>query len=804
MEIVFKLSKIEFEFGELIQARLYGRTQKGERVCLVDTIYDYALIDVTDSKVDEIKSKIDSFKDDLKFEVFDAEVSDVPVKLLKVFADDSKTIRDVVEFSKNELKLNCYENDISFEKKYLLEKHIEYSKNYLVKFEEKEHDYNVDLYGNLDSMELLDDKSIDIPFKTLYFDIETYDDGGGIDYKKNPVLMISLYGKDFKKTLVAKTYDSKEDVEMFQSELEMLERLEDVIKEYNPDVISGYNIKGFDISYLIQRFKTYGIDFNIGSDFSNFVELKTKNKFALEGIVIFDIYQLVRHIMRFSLSTTSFSLDNVSKDLLGNQKEEVNLKRLSEIWSTDFDSKEMDLFVKYCMKDSVLCKELHDYFYFDLMEFMKMLNVSLEEISMASSSQIIEAYLVYHAREFNQVIPNRPDEDDVRSRRERHIQGAFVYDPIPGFYENIAIYDFTSLYPTIIESHNITKGTVSLEKVENSIKVPERNYYIKQDKKAFIPSVIGAIVTRRIRLKEMIKSEKDLSEKKVLKARLNTLKIIANSMYGYLVFYMSRWYSYEAGEAVTAFSRYNIKKVISTFEEKKYKVIYSDTDSVFVLLNDEKVSEAEEIVEKINSDLPGQMNLEFEDLFTRGIFVGQKGSTKGAKKKYALINSKGKYKIAGMALVRGDWSKVARDIQEEVIHILLEKKDSAKALKLVKEEVKNLSSREVKDFIVQTKLTKSPDEYSSKGPHVLVAEKMIAKGEFVRVGSFISYVICKGESKRIGDRAKLPEESSISDIDLDYYINNQILPVLEGVFDVFGIDVESEVNKKDSNLNSFF
>ncbi len=817
METVFRLNKIDFIFNDKIEARLYGRTLDDKKICLTEFTYDYIIVDLTNQKKKELIERLSSLVENLKFETFNAEINDFEIPVLKIFTTNLNTTEILSKYLL-EQNIQCFEHDLAFNKKYLLEKQLELNKIYQISFVEEKHDLNVDYYGNLDKLQKIDDNSINIFPNVLFFDLETFDDGGGINYKKNPILMISVFHKKFKTVLVAKSYPSKKGIEVFQSEIDMLRRFKEIILDIKPDCISGYNIKGFDIPYLIERFKLHDESFKLSSFFGEIEELNTKRKFSIDGILIFDIFQMIKNIFKTSINNGSYSLNSVSEELLGEKKVEVNLINLSKDWVNN-DHSNFDLYANYCFVDSELCDKLYAYFEKDILEMTNLLNIDLEEISEISSSQVVENFLINNARFFNQIIPNKPDVDEVKSRKNRRIQGAFVFDPTPGYYENIAVFDFTSLYPTIIESHNITKGTVTLVNEKNSLKVPERNYYIKQsvnNKKAFIPSIIGDIVTRRIRIKSMLKELEtkgnkstpiiEENEKKLLKARLNNLKLMANSLYGYIAFYMARWYSFEAADAITAFARYNIKKVISTFEEKGFKIIYSDTDSVFVLLNDKTINDAQNLVDDINKNLPGLMSLEKEDLFKCGIFVGQKGSIKGAKKKYALLSYKDKFKIVGLAMIRGDWSLVSKKIQEEVIKILLKEKNVQKAIDYVKKEILNesLLKRPLLDFVISTKLKKPVNEYENKGPHVIIAEKRIKKGETIRVGSIISYIISKDEKETISGRAKLPNDISINEVDLEYYKNNQIIPVLEGIFEAFHIPIKEQLNKKNKSLESFF
>jgi DNA polymerase I len=799
-EVICKLFQISFDHSsDKIIAKLYGRSLDGKKICLLDTAFDYIYAETTKG-YDVVTSFLESFGTAIRYEKLDAEINDTPISLLKIYTPSVAITETLVSALKKE-GISCYEHDVGFERKYLVEKQLSYAKTYRASYTPENHSFRADIVGRLDSFS---ETNEDIIPRVAYFDIETFDDGGGINYDKNPILMISII-TDIKKVLVAKSYPTtRKDVEVFTSESDMLERFKDIIQSFNPDILCGYNIKGFDIPYLLRRYEIYGVNFDIGLNFSSVVVERNKKKFSLEGILFFDVFQLLRYIMRAAIPDGSLSLDNVSKKLLQTSKREVHLAELSSIWNHEQTDSSLDVFVDYCLYDSELCIDLFNYFKYDILEFSKMLNVTYEELSQLSFSQIVEYYLINSSREFNQIVPNKPDPDEVRSRSLLRFQGAFVYDPQPGFYENLAVFDFRSLYPTIIESHNITKGRLFGTEVSDSIKVPGKPYFFKQKPKAFIPSIAESLISRRGRLKELIKTVSEI-EKPILASRIGTLKVIANSLYGYLGFYMARWYSYECAESVTAFGRDYIKQVISIFEKKDFKVIYSDTDSIFILLGNQDISVAESLAEEVNSELPGLMQLELENVFSCGIFVGIRNVQKGAKKKYALLDNSGTLKVAGMAMVRGDWSKIARMTQKEVIEILLKERNVSKAKQYVIETLAALHKKPLDEFIISTKLTKPVDEYESKGPHVVVAQRMMQRGAAVRPGSYIKYVIIKGEKGKIGNRARLPDEVSVSAIDHDYYIENQILPVLEGLFDVFGYDItELKNNKNQQSLDSFF
>jgi DNA polymerase elongation subunit (family B) len=157
----------------------------------------------------------------------------------------------------------------------------------------------------------------------------------------------------------------------------------------------------------------------------------------------------------------------------------------------------------------------------------------------------------------------------------------------------------------------------------------------------------------------------------------HALKIPSNSFFGYLGYPRSRWYSRECAGSITAYARQYIKEVINEAEKSKFDVIYGDTDSAVIRLGDRTKEDALKFMKDFNSKLPEAMELELEDFYVRGVFVGKKQGNKeslGAKKKYALITESGRIKIRGFELVRRDWSKIARETQRKVLETILKER----------------------------------------------------------------------------------------------------------------------------------
>ena len=314
------------------------------------------------------------------------------------------------------------------------------------------------------------------------------------------------------------------------------------------------------------------------------------------------------------------------------------------------------------------------------------------------------------------------------------------------------------------------------------------------------------MIQTRLKLKsELKKYDRNSKKYKELFPKVQALKILANSFYGYLGYPRSRWYSRECAESVTAWARHYIKWVMEEAEKYGFKVIYGDTDSTFLLLGDKKISDATKFLKYINSKLPGMMELGFEDYYPRGIFVSKKNTGgKGAKKKYALINKKGYIKIRGFELVRRDWSSIARKTQKKVLEIILSEGDKRKAVNYVRKVIENLKNNKipVKDTAIRTVIRKRLDKYDVTSPETSAALKGVERGEKITSGAMIDYVITKG-SGSISERAELLKYAE--NYDPDYYVNNQILPAVLKILKELGVTKDELLGRgKQQSLSGFF
>ncbi len=790
---------------------LFGRTADGQQVCVLDESFEpyFYVIPKKGNDVAEKLEKISVEIDDKVSSVAKArqlikKLNGNQVTAIKVFTKlprDVPIIRDVIK--EWEIIQSINEYDILFARRYLIDKDIT-----PMTLCEAEGDF-VSFKSKVPVLKAtkLEQFSADalINPKILAFDIETYNPSGKeMAPDKNPIIMVSFYGENFKKVITWKRFKTTEEyIEFVESEAQLIERIKEIIEVFKPDIITGYFSDGFDFPYIETRAKKYKIRLDLGLDYSDLaIETKPQSAAKLTGIVHLDIFKFIRKIMGSSMDTETYGLSNVAHELIGEQKQDVELDNMADVWDNKIE--EIEKFCRYNLHDSYLAYKLSEKVFPNIVELVKIVGLPVYDIIRMGFSQLVEWYLIKQALNFNEICPNRPNYNEIKQRRMQTYTGAFVYEPQPGLYSDIVVFDYRSLYPTVLSSHNISPDTLNCACCEGQNRTPGEKYWFCAKKKGFLPAVIEDLITRRMRIKEIIKEDEE--KFRLLDARQNSLKLLANSFYGYLGFFGARWYSIECARSVTAYGRFYIHKVIDRAKSSGFKVLYSDTDSIFLALQNRTKEDAKKFLESINLELPGLMELEYEDFYPNGIFVSAKEGAYGAKKKYALISENGVLKIRGFEAIRRNWSFIAKEVQKNVLNLVLKENDKAKAFKYVREVIEELKGNKTPadKVVIYTQLQKEISDYDSISPHVRVAKRMQDKGLSVGPGSLIKFIVTKGEGT-IGDKARLPEEVKQEDYDPDYYIHNQIIPAVEKIFNVLGYTKEDLLaSKEQSKLGSYF
>ena len=791
---------LDFDYDTEGNVLIYGKTTGNERIVVKDnSVKPYFYVLNGDEKAKEIENI--RIKDEnkiykvIKTELVKKKFYDKEIKAIKVYVSNQRDIKYIRERIKGS---EAIETDIRFIKRYLTEKEIDPLVLSEVDGEILEDsDEGILIQGEVKQK---DSEFLKNP-RILAFDIEVYGDFSGHQkHKQDPIIMISFKGEDFSKVITWKSVKSPH-VEIVKNEEELIERFVEVIKEYKPDYITGYFTDGFDFPYIKLRADELGVRLDLGIDISQLIIKKERSGFTsakIKGIPHLDMYRFVSRIMGGGLRIDTFNLNTVAEEILGEKKLEFDLGEISEVW----DGGDLKELVEYNLRDSELAYKLCRKLLPNLNEISKLVGMPIYDVCRATYGGLVENYLIKKAKEFNEIIPNRPKQDLIAERRNETYEGAFVMEPKPGFYEKIVVFDFKSLYASLIVTKNISPSTLNNSKGNKTPEVEvkgKKKYYYFDTRESFIPKVVEELILKRNEIKKKLKQEKDSA----LEGRSYALKTIGNSIYGYLGFFGSRYHSMECAASITSWARYYIQDVIKKAQKEKFEVIFSDTDSIGIYMNKKTKKESLDFLERINKNLPGMMELELENFYEYGLFVSKKGEeSSGAKKKYALIDSKGDIKIIGFETVRGDWSLIARETQKKVIEIILRENSFEKALIYVRKIIKELNDGkvEMKKLIIRNQLKMDLERYKQIGPHVAVAKQMKERGVNIREGSVISYIVSVGKGL-IRDRAKIPKEAK--NYDKDYYINNQLIPSVEKIFEVKGYTKQDLLSKEQSKLGDF-
>jgi DNA polymerase I/DNA polymerase-2 len=778
--------------------RLFCKDEKSKTVLVLDSNFEpyfYAL--PSKGKIETLKKKIEKL-DTKKLEIKIVRVENVEkewmnetTKLIKITIDNPRKIPDI----RNEIKgwkevEETYEYDIPFYKRYIMDKQIEPMSWIEVEGETKEKGiYQVDRIIKASSVKKIQfEKNID--FKTLAFDTEWVEEDG-----KAKLIMLSMACSDgHKKVLTTHHWDKKPGyVEVLPDEKAIIEKFLETIKEKDPDFLVGYNSDGFDVPKLKDKASESRISMKLGRDnMPVYVVRRGRISSAkTKGRIHIDLFSFIDHILSPSMRSEVLTLDEVSRELLGTGKKKMKYEEMVDIWSKKED---MERLTEYSLWDSELTIKLSHLILPQVFTLCKLTGILPFDCSRYTYSQLVEAFFMKKAVEDNVLVPNRPKTEEMEKRRMEPVyKGAIVIEPKKGIHSNVLVFDFRSLYPTIIVSHNIDPGTFNTKPCKKKIDVPENKWYFCQDKKGFIPEHLEEIINARKKVKEEMKKLKKGSEDwERLNNEQYALKILANATYGYLGYFGAKWFKRECGASVAAFGRHYITKVIEIAKKEDFEIIYGDTDSLMARIPKElsvnKIKElGEKFTDEVNKKLPGIIELEFRDLYEGGIFVARHSSEAGAKKRYALIDYDGNLEIRGFETVRRDWCELSKKIQRDVLTTILKERDPTKAVQLVRDTIKKIKDGDVKleDLVIFEQITRPLSQYEQIGPHVKAAQKSKSRGRPIGEGSVIGFVIVKGTGS-ISDRAEPIEDVKANQYDPDYYIEHQILPASMRVLKALG------------------
>ncbi len=589
------------------------------------------------------------------------------------------------------------------------------------------------------------------------------------DPEKDPIIAIAVKCGDFEEVLHG-------------DERDILRRFVSIIKEFDPDIIVGYNQDNFDWPYVKKRAEKFGIRLDIGRDRSEISFRGGRPKIA--GRLDVDLYDIALKIPDVKIKT----LKKVA-EFLGAKVEEEDIegRDIYKCWMKG----EKEKVFKHALNDVLttyrLALELLPMHY----ELSRMIKLPLDDVARLGRGKQVDYFLLSEAKKINEIAPNPPE-------IEESYEGAFVLEPARGLHENVACLDFASMYPSIMINFNISPDTLVKGECEDCYVAPEVRHKFRKSPDGFFKRILKMLIEKRREIKrQMKKLDPDSEDYKLLDIKQQTLKVLTNSFYGYTGWNLARWYCRECAEATTAWGRYFIRKAVKIAESMGFEVLYGDTDSLFIKKDKLNLKELEKeclkLIDVISKELPIQLEI---DEFYKTIFFVE-------KKRYAGLTEDDRIVVKGLEVRRGDWCELAKRVQREVIEIILRERDPDKALRFVKGVIEEIKEGKFKleDYVIYKGLTKRPDKYESKQAHVKAALRAMEMGIYYPIGTKVGFVIVKGGGS-VSDRAypvelieefdgenlkiRTPSGTIVKRIDKDYYIDHQIIPAVLRILERFG------------------
>jgi DNA polymerase I len=783
LNLEFWLLDINYDVvGEQPVIYMWGISEDDKRVVVLERSfkpYFYVIAEPGSSEV--IKQCLQHYKL-LSIENVEKKYYGKPTAALKITLADPRRVpeaRDAV--SRISGVKEVLEADIRFYMRYMVDRNILPSSW----IEAKVRELNIpkgwlvdEAYEIAGDPHVLDLKKVP-RLRTYAFDIECYNKFGEPDPARDPII------------LIGRVHDRGGEVFSADGggEKKLIEEFIDDLKSYDPDVVLGYNSNRFDWPYLLERARINGVKLKLGRNLGEPAQ-SVYGHFSIVGRANVDLYDYASDLQEVKVKT----LENVAEYLGVVSKSErilLDASRIYEYW----DSEEGKTLLKqYALDDARSTYMLGRVVIPFGIQLSSLVGLPLDQVFAASVGNRVEWFLIRQAFHYNEIVPNS------RERGEETYKGAIVLKPRPGIHKNIVVLDFSSMYPNVMIKYNISPDTYIApnEKVPNNMVwvAPEVGHRFRREPPGFYRVVLESLIRARKEIREAMKSLDPASEVyRVLDERQKAIKIITNATYGYSGWGLARWYKREVAEATTAWGRELIRKTISYAENLGLEIIYGDTDSIFVKNEEDKVAKLINFVEKELG-----FEIKVDKVYTKVFFTE-------AKKKYCGLLPDGRVDLVGFEAVRGDWAEISKDLQEEVVRIVLKEEDPWKAVEYVKKIIGELSSGNIplEKLVIWKTLSKDLGEYEVDAPHVQAARELRKLGYRIGKGSKVGYVILKGSGK-VSERAKpYISVKHINEVDADYYVRRQLIPAALRILEYFGIREEHFLGgRRQASLTDFF
>lgn len=613
--------------------------------------------------------------------------------------------------------------------------------------------------------------------RLLAFDMVCYSPKGSPKPERNPVAIISTLND---------RGELKQFVMQDGGDEELLRQFIQYVREYDPDVILGYDSNKHCWPYLQARARKHGLTLAVSRTGAE-PHTSVYGHMSITGRANVDLMDYAEDLVEVKVKT----LENLA-DYLGvmdvEKRTRIDEPDIARYWE---DEERRPKLLQYSRENVQSIMGIAEVSLDFAIQLSNLVGLPLDHVWTAAVGFRVEWYLIREARKHGELVPER-----AKRWQETYV-GGMVLKPKSGIHENIVVLDFKSMYPNIMIKYNVSPDTYvppeEPDPPEGVYVAPEVGHRFRRSPPGFYREVLESLLNVRDEIRQKLRRlAEDSPEYRVLDARQKAIKVITNATYGYAGWLGARWYLKPVAEACAAWGRHTLLETIKIAKEMGIELIYGDTDSVFVKHEPEKM-------EKFLEEVRRRLGLEIrpEETYIRILFTE-------AKKRYCGLMPDGRLDVVGLELVRGDWPLVAKKAQKRVLELVLKTRDLKKArreaVKFLRNYISKVKSGKVplEELVIWKELTMPIDKYKVRAAHVEAAKRLIAEGWELSVGDKIGYVVVKGAG-RLHERAIPYFMADPEEVDWDYYVRKQVLPAAMRVLSVLGVR-EEELLKPEGGL----
>jgi DNA polymerase II len=566
-----------------------------------------------------------------------------------------------------------------------------------------------------------------------------------------------------------------------RTEGELLAAFAETIREWDPDIITGWNVTDFDFSVLARRYAALSLPFDLGRAEDEVARIRKtqtgRTHITIPGRQVVDAMRIVRGSGR---DFDDYRLDTVATEVLGRGKtvRETDEEKLAEL--DRLRREDLPAFCRYSLEDSRLVLDILSETGLDTLTLVRSTLTGMEFDRAWTSIPAFERIYALELVRRNILPPREAGQADVSGAA-----GGTVLDATPGLFTNVLVFDFRSLYPSVMRTFNIDplvyeraktggNGTTD-DGAGDSITAPNGARFSRN------PGILPALLDTYFHAREEALVSGDTVAAYVY-------KILMNSFYGVLGSSGCIYGRTELAGAITGFGRYCLLFARDFFREKGMTVLYGDTDSVFVYAGGADLGSrcdalARELNEALSREIretygvPSRIAIRCDVVYRRFLLPRLRSVTatpviRGRAKGYAglVAETDGdaeRVDIKGMEAARSDYTALARRFQRELLDLLFHDAGTTAIDAYVRGIVADLLAGRLDSELVYRKILRRPArEYThAASPQVRAARKL---GWTTRRGR-VEYVMTTAG----------PEPLQLLQAPPDYrhYIDHQLRPI---------------------------